>query len=218
VETVTQDGPDAARRAAHGLLLLPCFLLPALFEPLARWPFYLLAPLLAYALLVLAVPALRRTCRWLRPGHDGRAVLAATLGVVVASSSALLLFHALMRPDVTELAARLPVRELGGPLPAAVVFSVLNALMEELIFRGVLYDALEAQRGWRTAVAATAVAFGWAHLNGYPPGVVGGVLAGIYGVMLGLLRRLADGLAAPFAAHVVADATIFGIFVWAGAV
>jgi membrane protease YdiL (CAAX protease family) len=55
------------------------------------------------------------------------------------------------------------------------------------------------------------VAFGIVHANGFPRGVVGVVLASVYGVSLGLLRLRSGGLLAPFVAHVIADATIFGI-------
>ncbi len=211
------DRPDATWRAAHGALLLLCLLLPAVFADFRRWPLYMLAPLLVYAVL-LFIPPLWRTCCWFRLGHDGPLILTATSVVIVASAAALVVYHVLFRPDVTELARRLPIHELGGPLVAGPVFAVLNALLEELIFRGVLYDAVEAQGGWRTALCVTAVVFGYAHLNGYPPGVVGGVLAGIYGVMLGGLRRLSGGLVAPFVAHIIADAVIFGIFLNAGVV
>ena len=46
------------------------------------------------------------------------------------------------------------------------------------------------------------------HLWGVPRGAVGVLLAGVWAVMLGLLRRRAGGILAPFMAHVVADATI----------
>ena len=90
-----------------------------------------------------------------------------------------------------------------------IVFSFLNALLEEIIFRGILLDALDSQIGLRWALLVQAVVFGTGHmLGGYPPGVVGAVLAAIYGLMLVMLRVHSRGLAAPYLAHVVADATI----------
>jgi membrane protease YdiL (CAAX protease family) len=41
--------------------------------------------------------------------------------------------------------------------------------------------------------------------------VSGAALAGLYGLLLGLLRQRSGGLAAPTFAHVFADATIFAI-------
>jgi uncharacterized protein len=100
---------------------------------------------------------------------------------------------------------------IGSVTLAGVCFAVMNALLEEIAFRGVLYNSLESAWGWAVAIVGTGVIFGAFHGAGYPPGVLGGVLAGIYGIMLGWLRWRSGGLAAPVVAHVFADATIFVI-------
>lgn len=51
--------------------------------------------------------------------------------------------------------------------------------------------------------------FGCGHLHGYPPGPLGAVLAGLYGLGLGWLRVFSGGLGWPVVARVVADATLF---------
>lgn len=92
-----------------------------------------------------------------------------------------------------------------------VYFSLLNALLEELVFRGILQDALEAQLGSTSALLLQAACFGLAHYQGYPMGALGVVLSGIYGLLLGGLRNWVGGLAAPIMVHVCADATIFAL-------
>jgi membrane protease YdiL (CAAX protease family) len=57
--------------------------------------------------------------------------------------------------------------------------------------------------------------FGIGHLGGYPPGLLGALLATLYGVALGLLRHFSKGIGAAVVAHVFADATIFGIVAYA---
>src|SRR5262249_15805108 len=91
--------------------------------------------------------------------------------------------------------------------------SVVNAVLEELIFRDVLYQAVDAERGAAVAIAVTALFFGLGHVRGYPPGPLGAVLAGGYGVALGMLGLWPGGLALPVACPVGSDATIFGILV-----
>ena len=108
------------------------------------------------------------------------------------------------------------MRKIG--LVAGFVFAALNAILEELVFRGVLLDALEAQWGGMVAVVTTAILFGLGHLSGYPPGRDGAILAGLYGVVLGWLRVRTGGLFLPIFAHIGADATIYGILVYAGAI
>jgi len=119
-------------------------------------------------------------------------------------------------PDVHGLAARLPGSILGSAVLAGILFSLGNAAMEEMLFRGMIYDALESQWGWATACVASAAFFGVLHVAGYPPGALGAALAGIYGLLLGWLRHRTGGLLLPTAAHVFADATIFGILVHTG--
>jgi membrane protease YdiL (CAAX protease family) len=98
------------------------------------------------------------------------------------------------------------------PLPVLIVgaigFAIVNATLEEIVWRGAIQDGLEPLFGATGAIALQAVSFGVQHLHGVPRGASGILLAGTWAVMLGLLRRHARGLLAPILAHVVADATI----------
>ncbi len=91
---------------------------------------------------------------------------------------------------------------------AGVAFSLLNAAVEEVVFRGVLMSALLQVLGAPTAVVLQAVAFGVLHLHGVPDGPVGMVMAGAWGLLLGVLRLRSRGLLAPYVTHIAADATI----------
>jgi membrane protease YdiL (CAAX protease family) len=133
------------------------------------------------------------------------------------------------------LAVRMPLEELGlGPgrivprilgaaaltalllLPAAVrwtgqmplqgsvaVMATVVAIGEEVAFRGVLFAAARRAWGPGAAVAVSTVAWTAAHALSHPPGFLLAVAAA--GVVLGLWRWYADDLAAPIAAHVLAD-------------
>jgi uncharacterized protein len=207
----TIAGRPCNYRAMHGAGLLVLFLLTLHSPPLAHWPWHLLVPLLAYFTLVRLSGPLRRTGPHFAVGRCDWRVLAATSGIVVLSSLALLAYQAAIQPDVRDLAAHVPGTVLGSAVLAGAYFSILNAVMEEVMFRGVLYDAVESQWGWMGAILLTGAAFGACHAGGYPQGLLGGVLAGIYGFVLGWLRWWTRGLAAPTAAHIMADATIFAI-------
>ena len=200
-------------RAVHGGLLLLFLPIPMLLPALAGWPWHILVPLLGYAIVVCLNGPLRRSLNWLHFGRlDGR-VLAVTTAIVLVSSTALVLYYLLFSPDLSHLSEHFPAATGLTLILAGVLFSVVNALMEELAFRGIVMDALESQLQATTALAAQALAFGAAHYHGFPAGPVGVVLASIYGLMLGMLRRWANGLAAPVIAHICADATIFAIVV-----
>lgn len=91
-------------------------------------------------------------------------------------------------------------------------FSLVNAAVEEAIFRGVLQTALERVNGPLVAIVLQAVAFGVLHVLGVPTGIVGAIMAGAWGLLLGVMRWRTKGLLAPYVAHVAADATIFLMF------
>ena len=80
---------------------------------------------------------------------------------------------------------------------AGVGFSPVNALVEEAVFRGALQTALQQVAGPVVAVVVQAVAFGTRHVLGVPVGIVGAVMAGSWGLLLGLLRWRTRGLLAP---------------------
>jgi membrane protease YdiL (CAAX protease family) len=214
---MTSEQRQARWPTAHGGVFLAALGVTALFLPATGWPWYLVMPLATYGAVVLLIPALRRTVPVPPAGRlTGPRILAAIV-LSAATSGVLLAYQALVAPDVTGLGAYIPVAAFGSLALAWVCFTLVNAVLEELVFRGVLYEALTAEWGAAVAVAATALAFGLGHLHGYPPGPLGTVLAGLYGVALGLLRWWTGGLALPTACHACADATIFGILASAGA-
>jgi membrane protease YdiL (CAAX protease family) len=131
--------------------------------------------------------------------------------LAVTTTGVLVGFQALCRPDTTELAAKLPLDWFGNLLLAGVVFSVANAALEELIFRGILWDVVADEWNELAALGVTAVLFGMVHLQGYPPGPLGALMAGLYGLGLGVLRWCTGGLGLATVCHVGADATIFCI-------
>ena len=86
---------------------------------------------------------------------------------------------------------------LWTPLVAAV------AAAEEAVIRGALFHAVEGAWGVFAAVAVTTAAFALIHVPLYGLGALPLDLAA--GLWLGGLRVLTGGIAAPIAAHVVAD-------------
>jgi membrane protease YdiL (CAAX protease family) len=110
--------------------------------------------------------------------------------------------------------ATLPVGVV-GIAATGIAFSLLNAVFEEIVFRGILFDAI-APWGRSNTIFLTSALFGLGHLHGYPPGLVGAILAGVFGAALSGLRLLTGGLGMSIATHVTADATIFILMVRSG--
>jgi membrane protease YdiL (CAAX protease family) len=203
-------------KALHGIVFF-ALLTAATFVPIFRtWPLIWVVPLAGYFAAVWLLRPLRSTFTGWKFGHVYPSALLATGGIAIVSSAALLLFQKWWQPDLHAYAAALPRLPHGGLFIAGIAFAVLNAFLEELIFRGVLFTAIVSQVNTPTTVLITALLFGWGHMHGYPPGPLGAVLAGFYGLALGWLRVFTGGLGLPVMAHIVADATIFIIVVQAG--
>jgi hypothetical protein len=88
-----------------------------------------------------------------------------------------------------------------------------NAAMEEVVFRGIIMQALDSALGVSNlTLVIQAGLFGSFHyLAGFPHGFGGFAMVFVYGFMLGVLRRRSQGVLAPWIAHVLADVTIFAI-------
>jgi uncharacterized protein len=99
-------------------------------------------------------------------------------------------------------------------LVAVTVFSVtLGPLMEELFFRGFLYQLLRKHFGVLTAIIGTALPFGLVHLAQYGYSWAAGVLIFMVGVVLATVREKANSLAAGFLVHVAYNGVIVAILI-----
>lgn len=179
-------------------------------------PFPLLAAMCAYGLVVLASPRLRLSADWAHSGSWDAGSLRLALLTALLPLVGLPLWRALSLSDLAPLVA------IVADIPAwalpfiGLAFALVNGLVEEVAFRGIVLDGLMSAVGVRAAVVLQAAAFGLVHVDGLPGGLLGVVLSGLYGVVLGAIRLRSRGMVAPYAAHVLADLVLFGwLVVWA---
>jgi len=186
---------------------------PYVLPSLHGWPFLLLAPLLCYCALALTVPKLRSTICYVRAGRLSRDVILLGLFSILVSSIALCAWYRAMRPDLSAHLAHVPPMPVWMFPLAGVGFSCGNALMEEFVYRGIIFQALDSAAGsGLLSLLVQAWLFGALHYReGFPNGLWGVVMTAVYGVMLGALRRRSQGMLAPYAVHVVADCAVFTI-------
>jgi membrane protease YdiL (CAAX protease family) len=204
------------RRVDHGALLLLGIAVSLLLPPSWRiWPLPLAVPLAAYGAIVLSFAPLRSSFPGLPLGGRRAASWGLGLTISIVATASLIAFQHFETPDLEYLHRRLPIAQLGW-IGVFLVFPVINAAFEEVIFRGILFSAFEARWGPLVSLIATSILFGLGHIGGYPPGVVGAVLAGVYGFSLGILRCHSKGLLVPTVTHLLADATILAILAFAG--
>ena len=150
----------------------------------------------------------RRPAGWSR----GTVPAAPTILAAAVTPVGLIGWFVLTTPDLSDLAATyLPDVPTAVLVAGGVVFVVVNATLEEAIWRGVFQPELEPELGVNGAVVVQAVSFGLAHVHGFPRGALGVALATGWAVLLGFVRHRGSGLLAPILAHLLADAVIAGI-------
>jgi membrane protease YdiL (CAAX protease family) len=175
--------------------------------------FYVLVPLV-FVVTTLASPELRRAnSEWLRQGIADQATIRLSLLTVLVVSGLIGGWLLLLHPDL----GHQPLLEshkfsVGELMVGGVAVALLNAAVEEAIFRGVLMQALDAAIGATSlSVLIQAICFGAFHLNGTERGWLGVVGATIFGFLLGTIRRRSRGMLPGYATHIAVDIVVFAI-------
>jgi membrane protease YdiL (CAAX protease family) len=201
---MTKANPITNWPVVHGFV----FLLALLCTDAVPWP-WPWAALIAYLVIVGCIPSLRRSIGWLRIGRLTLATSTATLALIAVVITVLFLIPQAWFPG--EFEQVLPFPTVFGVLISGALFALINATVQELVFRGVLFDSLESIWGRWGAILVSAFVFGITHLRVMKSGILGVGFASLamdFGVALGFLRAWSGGLALPIAVHVAADATI----------
>lgn len=138
----------------------------------------------------------------------------AAAGAVVLSVGWEILLQAVRGPVEPQAAAAL----VTAPQPAPVALfnlafvMVLGPVVEELIFRGALYELVRRGFGVRAAVLVSGVSFGLFHMDS--PWVV--VPLTIFGLWLGGLRAASGSVGPSIFAHVLNNVFAVVLMSWAG--
>ncbi|GGM68354.1 hypothetical protein GCM10012275_43560 [Longimycelium tulufanense] len=166
------------------------------------------APILVLRAVAGRWPDLRPALPWLRWGRWGVDSLGLAAVTILAGAAALIVWANTDGPSPSEYLADLGARLWWVAVLGVLGFSLVNPIWEEALFRGVLQTELGVVFGAWPAVAMQAVAFGLAHLHGFPSGWWGMLMAGVWGAALGVLRLRTNGVAIPYLVHVCANVTI----------
>ncbi|GAA5039875.1 hypothetical protein HNP84_005244 [Thermocatellispora tengchongensis] len=175
------------------------------------WPVTVLLALGVAHLVNRRAPAPHPTSEWLRRGRLTPELPWLMALTVVASALALVAWARVADPPPPPFVAGLGDRPAWLLVLVIVAFAAVNGLAEEFLYRGVVQTELTALLGVVPAVVLQAAAFGVAHLGGFPSGWVGAAMAGMWGLVLGVIRVRTRGILAAYLAHLAADATIGAI-------
>jgi membrane protease YdiL (CAAX protease family) len=180
-----------------------------LFPVIGMWPIVGALSLALTAGIAWRRKSLRAWRGWFRLGRIDTAVWGWFAIIVVLTISGLLLWMFLFDGHLPEayVSAARSVPKWQAAVGGAV-FLIVNGIIEDAIFFGILLTATSGPLHQVSAVVVVAAAFGMAHFSGVPGSMIGVAMAGAWGAVLGLLRVRTDGMLATYLAHVLADATI----------
>ena len=190
-----------------GIFCLVCVLLTLLGMPSQIW---ITLALVFYWVTCKTVKWLKDVLEWLKRGEFPGEVLLLTGFTIFASVAALIIWFQATDPDISDIFGtyvpdwNTPTLLLGG-----VLFSLINAALEEGAYRGVIMHALERAIGFGySSLFIQAAAFGLLHIHGFPRGWIGVGLAFVFGLLMGIIRRRSGGMLGPWIAHTGVDLVI----------
>ncbi len=168
--------------------------------------------------IILPFSKTRATLSWLKKGNISKTSLVLICLTGLISTVALIIWAHWTRNigigvQMAQQFLRFPkwlILGFGVPL-----FALCNALAEEAVYRGVMQEALSQVFRHRVVILILqASAFAAIHFAvGFPNGYTGYFMVFFYGLMLGYLRIISQGILAPYTSHVIADLTI-GYFIF----
>jgi uncharacterized protein len=182
------------------------------FLPFTVLSLFYFIPLTIYLLIVTLIKPFRPQIRWLKIGHIDKSIVMLGVFTVVVSCLTLWLWTVIAKPDLADITKLIPNAGLWSLTLLGLAFAVINSIVEEIIYRGVLWNVFsQFFKSIVVVLILQAVFFGISHLYGFPRGLVGIILASLYGVLQGLVRYRSQGFLAPVLTHILADVTIFVI-------
>jgi membrane protease YdiL (CAAX protease family) len=195
----------------HFNLFLLCIYLMDFFPHFSSYPLDHLTALMLYAYVVMPIPALRRSVGWMRTGKFDAKIWTLVLITIVVPCAALAAWVKVFSPDLSRYSGMVPKFPLWLMILYGVGGSAFNAALEEITWRGVMLEALDSALGpgfW--AVIIQSISFSVAHYrNGFPNGIIGCAMVFIFGIMLGIIRRMSRGMLACWLAHTAVDSAIY---------
>ena len=200
----------------HFNILLLLNFLTDLYPHLPGYPFSRLTHLVLYGYAVAMIPALRGTVGWVRLGKMTGKIWFASATVVCLGVLILVVWARENSTDFSRYANLLPNALIGVLLLYGVAFAAFNAALEEIIWRGVMMEALDSAFGaGYCSVIIQAASFGVAHYRaGFPNKLSGAMLTFLGGLILGLIRRKSRGLFGSWLVHFIGDMTAFSLILF----
>lgn len=163
---------------------------------------YYLIPSVLFIALILIVPGVKRTIGWWQKEQISLSLLG-QMTVAILLGSGAMYWYLVENPEYLDrFIQMLPEGSLGYLILMGVAFAGLNAAVEELIFRGMLWNGLEKiQFSMDWIIVIQAVIFGLSHFWGLPGGWTGVLMTFVMALFFGYVRVKTGGILGVILVH-----------------
>lgn len=138
-------------------------------------------------------------------GNETWLEIATSIGLFITLGTAIFMFFQLKKAGAANLQG---LKDLGGFIGWAILFSAMNAFSEEAIFRIGIISPLYGIFSVSVLVLISGVVFGLPHYFGMPKGMIGALMAGFLGWLLALSLVETQGIFLAWVIHFVQDVVI----------
>lgn len=173
---------------------------------------FFLIPILIFTALIIILPGIRGSVGWwTRETIDKKSMLLIP-GLAIISGPGLYIWGVFIADDLSQFTDMLPEVPVTWILINGIGFALFNAIAEEYLARGMLWNGLEKifSDKW-SVILIQSLVFSIFHLHGFPGGIIGMTMVFAWSVVLGIIRYRTKGLIAVILSHFMADMTIYFI-------
>ncbi len=163
---------------------------------------YFIFPILIFTALLIALPSLRKDVDWWKVDLLSNQILVQAGVAIVLGCGVMMLYIHFNQESLARFIDMLPTGGLLKIVLLGVAFALLNAVVEEYIIRGMVWNGLAKTFSKPQLITLIQAAlFGLSHYWGLPGGLMGVLMVFIWSLAMGYFRIKTGGLIIVIVAH-----------------
>jgi membrane protease YdiL (CAAX protease family) len=163
---------------------------------------YFIGPILLFTLALILFPSIRASIDWWKIDNFDRKTNIQLMLAILLGCGAMYIYVIYNQESLARFIGMLPQGSLLKILFLGIVFSLLNAVVEEYIIRGMVWNGLSKIFSNTLAInLIQASMFGASHYFGLPGGITGVALVFFWSLIMGHFRIKSGGIITVIIAH-----------------
>lgn len=156
---------------------------------------YYFLPVVFFTLIIATRPQVKQTIDWWRKDQFSPKTRWLMLLAILTASAIMFVYLKLNTASIDRFLDMLPEGGLGFIVSMGLLYAALNGIVEEYIFRGMIWNGLgKIFTHHRVIIGVQAAIFGLSHYWGLPGGWSGVLLTFFFAIFLGYIRHKTQGL------------------------